>query len=161
MQLLGELAKRLGRELRDTDMLSRISGDEFLLLLSPVQSQAEVAEFFESALQRLSAPFFIDGSEIFASTSVGVSLYPDHGESYDTLCQNADLAMYRVKNDGKGKAAFFDVSMEHEALRPHEGGAVAAARHPREAVLLRLPDQGRHPHPGDQGHRGAGAAARP
>jgi diguanylate cyclase (GGDEF)-like protein len=114
-QLLSELAKRLGRELRDTDMLSRISGDEFLLLLAPVQSLAEVAEFFESALQRLSAPFFIDGSEIFASTSVGVSLYPDHGESYDVLCQNADLAMYRVKNDGKGKAAFFDVSMEHEA----------------------------------------------
>src|SRR6202023_812587 len=114
-QLLGELAKRLGRELRDTDMLSRISGDEFLLLLAPVQSLAEVAEFFESALQRLSAPFFIDGSEIFASPSVGVSLYPDHGESYDVLCQNADLAMYRVKNDGKGKAAFFDLSMEHEA----------------------------------------------
>ncbi|HEY2247397.1 MAG TPA: EAL domain-containing protein [Bradyrhizobium sp.] len=114
-QLLSELAKRLCRELRDTDMLSRISGDEFLLLLAPVQSMAEVAEFVESALQRLSAPFFIDGSEIFASTSVGVSLYPDHGESYDALCQNADLAMYRVKNDGKGKAAFFDVSMEHEA----------------------------------------------
>ncbi len=114
-QLLIELAKRLGRELRDTDMLSRISGDEFLLLLAPVQNLAEVAEFFESALQRLSAPFFIDGSEIFASTSVGVSLYPDHGDSYDVLCQNADLAMYRVKNDGKGKAAFFDVSMEHEA----------------------------------------------
>jgi cyclic di-GMP phosphodiesterase Gmr len=114
-QLLVELAKRLGRELRDTDMLSRISGDEFLLLLAPVQSLVEVAEFFESALQRLSAPFFIDGSEIFASTSVGVSLYPDHGESYDVLCQNADLAMYGAKNDGKGKAAFFDLSMEHEA----------------------------------------------
>ncbi len=114
-QLLGEFAKRLGRELRDTDILSRISGDEFLLLLAPVQSLAEVAEFFESALKRLSAPFFIDGSEIFASTSVGVSLYPDHGESYEALCQNADLAMYRVKNDGKGKAAVFDVSMEHEA----------------------------------------------
>jgi diguanylate cyclase (GGDEF)-like protein/PAS domain S-box-containing protein len=114
-QLLCELAKRLGRELRDTDMLSRISGDEFLLLLAPVRNLAEVAEFFEEAQQRLNAPFFIDGSEIFASTSVGVSLYPDHGDNYDTLCQNADLAMYRVKNDGKGKAAFFDVSMEHEA----------------------------------------------
>ena len=114
-QLLSELARRLGRELRDTDMLSRISGDEFLLLLAPVQNVAEVAEFIESTLKRLSAPFFIDGSEIFASTSIGVSLYPDHGESYDVLCQNADLAMYRVKNDGKGKAVFFDVSMEHEA----------------------------------------------
>src|SRR5262249_41245047 len=95
-QLLSEFARRLGRELRDTDMLARISGDEFLLLLAPVQSAAEVTEFIEASLKRLSAPFFIDGSEIFASTSIGVSLYPDHGDSYDVLCQNADLAMYRV-----------------------------------------------------------------
>ena len=114
--LLVEIAKRLGRELRDTDMLSRISGDEFLLLLYPVQSQQEVAEFLQSALERLSAPFFIDGSEIFASTSVGISLYPDHGQTYDVLRQNADLAMYRVKNEGKGSAAFFNSGMEHEAL---------------------------------------------
>jgi diguanylate cyclase (GGDEF)-like protein len=114
--LLIELARRLGRELRETDMLSRISGDEFLLLLSPIQGQREVADFLESLLKRLRAPFFIDGSEIFASTSVGVSLYPDHGASYEVLRQNADLAMYRVKNDGKGAAAFFNSGMEHEAL---------------------------------------------
>jgi diguanylate cyclase (GGDEF)-like protein len=114
--LLIELARRICRELRDTDMLSRISGDEFLLLLSPVRNHEEVAEFLRSLLERLSAPFFIDGSEIFASTSVGVSLYPDHGQSYDVLRQNADLAMYRVKNDGKGAVAFFDSGMEHEAL---------------------------------------------
>src|SRR6185312_8938153 len=114
--LLIELARRICRELRDTDMLSRISGDEFLLLLSPVQNQEEVAEFLKSLLERLTAPFFIDSSEIFASTSVGVSIHPDHGQSYDVLRHNADLAMYRVKNDGKGAAAFFDSGMEHEAL---------------------------------------------
>src|SRR5215470_15314913 len=65
-ELLIELARRLGRELRETDMLSRISGDEFLLLLHPIQGAHEVAEFIQSMLQRLSAPFFIDGSEIFA-----------------------------------------------------------------------------------------------
>jgi diguanylate cyclase (GGDEF)-like protein len=114
--LLIELARRLGRELRDSDMLARISGDEFLLLLSPIQGQQEVADFLEQVRGRLTAPFFIDGSEIFASTSVGVSIYPDHGQSYDVLRQNADLAMYRVKNDGKGAAAFFNAGMEHEAL---------------------------------------------
>src|SRR6202008_3617749 len=70
--LLVELAKRLSRSLRATDMLSRISGDEFLLLLSPVQNVQEVADYLQSTLEQLSAPFFIDGSEIFASTSVGV-----------------------------------------------------------------------------------------
>ena len=114
--LLVEVAHRIGLNLRQSDMLSRISGDEFLLLLTPIQSEHEVAEYIRFTLERLKAPFFIDGSEIFASTSIGVSLYPDHGRSYDTLRQNADIAMYRVKNDGKGSAAFFDASMEREAL---------------------------------------------
>jgi cyclic di-GMP phosphodiesterase Gmr len=114
--LLVEVAKRLGLDLRESDMLSRISGDEFLLLLNPVQSEHEVAEYIRFMLQRLRAPYFIDGSEIFASTSIGVSLYPEHGRSYEQLRQNADIAMYRVKNDGKGAAAFFDATMEREAL---------------------------------------------
>src|ERR1700742_4918444 len=114
--LLIEVAKRLGLDLRESDMLSRISGDEFMLLLNPIRDEAEVAEYIEATLQRLKAPFFIDGSEVFASVSIGVSLYPEHGRSYDVLRQNADIAMYRVKNDGKGSAAFFDAGMEHEAL---------------------------------------------
>src|ERR1700724_2025915 len=61
--LLVEVAKRLGRGLRDTDMLARISGDEFLLLLAPIQGEHEVAEFIGSTLELLTAPFFIDGSE--------------------------------------------------------------------------------------------------
>jgi cyclic di-GMP phosphodiesterase Gmr len=114
--LLVEFAKRVGLALRASDMLSRISGDEFVLLLDPIQNEHEVAEYIDFTLQRLKAPFFIDGSEIFASTSIGVSLYPDHGHSFDLLCQNADIAMYCVKNDGKGAAAFFDAGMEREAL---------------------------------------------
>src|SRR5207248_7817963 len=106
--LLKEMAKRLGLDLRDSDILSRISGDEFLLMLNPVQNESEVAEYIHFILQRLKAPFFIDESEIFASTSIGVSLYPEHGGSYDALRQNADIAMYRAKNGGKGAAAFFD-----------------------------------------------------
>jgi diguanylate cyclase (GGDEF)-like protein len=114
--LLVEMTRRLGLSLRETDILSRISGDEFLLLLNPVQTEQEVADYIEFMLQRLKAPFFIDQSEIFASTSIGVSLYPEHGRSYDELRQNADIAMYRVKNAGKGAAAFFDASMEVEAM---------------------------------------------
>jgi cyclic di-GMP phosphodiesterase Gmr len=113
--LLVEMAKRLGLDLRESDILSRISGDEFVLLLNPIQSESEVAEFINFILQRMKAPFFIDDSEIFASTSIGVSLYPEHGRTYDVLRQNADIAMYRVKNSGRGAVAFFDSSMEREA----------------------------------------------
>ena len=114
--LLVEVAKRIGLNLRESDMLSRISGDEFLLLLDPIQGEHEVTEYIDFMLRRLRAPFFIDGSEIFASTSIGVGLCPEHGRSFDQLCQNADIAMYSVKNDGKGAAAFFDAGMEREAL---------------------------------------------
>ncbi|MBR0793987.1 EAL domain-containing protein [Bradyrhizobium jicamae] len=114
--LLVELSKRLGLALRETDILSRISGDEFLLLLNPISGDHEVAEFIHVMQERLKAPFFIEQSEIFASTSIGVSLYPQHGRSYEALRQNADIAMYRVKNNGKGSTAFFDASMEREAL---------------------------------------------
>ena len=114
--LLIEFAKRLSLDLRQSDMLSRISGDEFLLLLHPIQDQQEVAEYLDLLLQRLRAPFFIDDSEVFASASIGVSLYPEHGRSYDALRQNADIAMYQVKNQTKGAAVFFDAGMESEAL---------------------------------------------
>jgi c-di-GMP phosphodiesterase Gmr len=114
--LLVEVAKRIGLNLRESDMLSRISGDEFLLLLDPIQGEHEVTEYIDFVLQRLRAPFFIDGSEIFASASIGVGLCPEHGRSFDQLCQNADIAMYSVKNDGRGAAAFFDAGMERDAL---------------------------------------------
>jgi cyclic di-GMP phosphodiesterase Gmr len=114
--LLVEVAKRIGLNLRESDMLSRISGDEFLLLLDPIEGEHEVTEYIDFVLQRLRAPFFIDGSEIFASASIGVGLCPEHGRSFDQLCQNADIAMYSVKNEGKGAAAFFDAGMERDAL---------------------------------------------
>jgi cyclic di-GMP phosphodiesterase Gmr len=114
--LLTEFSRRLGRDLRTTDTLSRISGDEFLLLLSPVSGEAEVLDFIETMLQRLKAPFFIDGSEVFASASIGICLYPEHGRSYDVLRKNADTAMYRAKNEAKGTAILFDSGMEREAL---------------------------------------------
>jgi c-di-GMP phosphodiesterase Gmr len=113
--LLVEMAKRLSLDLRESDMLSRISGDEFLLLLNPIESGSEVEEFIDFILQRMKAPFFIDDSEIFASTSIGVSLFPEHGRSYEVLRQNADIAMYRVKNSGRGASVFFNSSMEREA----------------------------------------------
>jgi diguanylate cyclase (GGDEF)-like protein/PAS domain S-box-containing protein len=128
--LLVGVAKRLGMELRESDMLSRISGDEFLLLLNPIRSQDEVAEFIDFLLQRLKAPFYIDGSELFASASIGISIYPEHGGDYDTLRQNADIAMYRVKSATKGAAVIFDVAMEREALE-----RMALEQSLRQAIL--------------------------
>lgn len=130
--LLVGIAKRLSLELRDTDVLSRISGDEFLLLLDPITSEAEVAGHIEFLLQRLKAPFYIDGTEVFASASIGISLYPEHGRNYEALRQNADIAMYRVKSDAKGASAIFNIAMEREALE-----RMAVEQSLRQAILDR------------------------
>ncbi len=114
--LLKQFAQRIGFHLRDTDFLGKISGDEFLLLLNPVQSDTEIAEFIVGLLRRLKAPYLIDGSEVFASASIGVSCFPEHGRTYEALCQNADIAMYQAKSRTKGTFAIFDAGMEHETV---------------------------------------------
>lgn len=115
--LLIKVAKRLQSELGPEDVLARISGDEFLLLIEPAADHDETRRRIEHLLHRVKVPFFIDGFEVLASASIGVSLYPDHGHNYDTLRQKADLAMYRVKSGGKGGFAIFDSDMEDDAAQ--------------------------------------------
>ena len=113
--LLVKLGARLSAMLQPTELLARIGGDEFVLLLTPVADQARLKADVDAIVERLKQPFFIDGHEIFASASIGVSLYPQHGRSYDMLRRNADSAMYRVKSGVKGGAMLFDQSMGHAA----------------------------------------------
>lgn len=114
-QLLARFAERLNSMLGPNDMLGRLSGDEFLLLLSPVDCRDELMEAIEQFSARLKEPFIVEGFEIFASASVGVSVYPDDGTSYDMLKINADRAMYAVKGAVKGAVRFFDPSIDHAA----------------------------------------------
>ena len=100
--LLVKIGERLSHALRPTDMLARVGGDEFVLLLSPAEATPEMAEVVEGFLERLKEPFFIEGHEIFASASIGVSLFPADGLSFETLCANADRAMYRSKGGDQG-----------------------------------------------------------
>lgn len=110
-QLLAGVAERVGSKLRGTDMLARLSGDEFLLMLTPIRDDADLAADLNWLLERLREPFFIDGHEISISGSFGVALYPRDGTSYATLHTNADRAMYWTKNATKGAVRFFDRSI--------------------------------------------------
>ncbi len=112
-QLLVKMAARITQAIRASDLLARVGGDELLLLLAPVTSAEAVTDTVSRILKRLKEPFFIDGHEIFSSASIGVSLYPDHGESYSVLRVNADSAMYRIKSDTKGGVSLFDPHIGH------------------------------------------------
>jgi c-di-GMP phosphodiesterase Gmr len=109
--LLVKVAQRITANVRPSDILSRISGDEFLLVLSPLDDENELATVIENLLQQLKEPFLIEGFEILTSASIGVSVYPDHGLNYEMLRRAADTAMYRIKTGAKGGAALFDTDM--------------------------------------------------
>lgn len=113
--LLAKVAQRLSAELDARDLLTRISGDEFLLLLGDATNRDQLIGRLQHLRERIQAPFYIDGFEVFASASIGVSIYPDHGSSFEVLRRNADTAMYRAKGKAKGSYAIFDAEMEREA----------------------------------------------
>ena len=113
--LLVRIASRILSCLRPTDVLARLGGDEFVLVLTPLQDDADMTAEVERVGARLKDPFFIDGHEIFASASIGVSVFPEHGPTYEMLRRNADCAMYRAKHGQKGGVVVFDDTLSHAA----------------------------------------------
>jgi diguanylate cyclase (GGDEF)-like protein len=99
--LLREVAHRVGGCLRKSDTLSRIGGDEFTVLLNPVESVDGAEKALRRIAEALQAPLTILDHKISVSASIGLSVYPDHGEDPATLMRNADLAMYDAKGHGK------------------------------------------------------------
>lgn len=106
--LLCQVASRLSKLMRPCDLVGRISGDEFLLLVDPIESDEWLSEFMQDVARCLKEPFFIEGFEIFTSASIGVSICPLHGEDYEALRRNADSAMYQAKAGIKGNALIFN-----------------------------------------------------
>lgn len=113
-RLLKAVAKRLQSCLRSGDTLSRFGGDEFTLLLPEVRTRDDVVVIAEKILDRLHEPFVIDGHELFVGASIGISMYPEAGDSGEALIQNADIAMYHVKSRGKNGYQFFSEEMNHQ-----------------------------------------------
>jgi predicted signal transduction protein with EAL and GGDEF domain len=92
-------------------MLARLGGDEFVLLLNPIPDRDATLAAVTDISERLKRPYFIDGHEIFASASIGLSLYPEHGTTYEIMHRQADSAMYRVKGSVKGGVSVFEETM--------------------------------------------------
>ena len=109
--LLRAVADRITSTIRPADTLARISGDEFLLLISPLDEEQHLPALINRVLDALKQPFEIEGHAVLTSASVGASIFPLHGTSYETLQRCADSAMYRAKSDRKGSARYFDMTM--------------------------------------------------
>ena len=109
--LLKNVAARINQSIRGNDTLARISGDEFLLLIEPLESEAALPPLIDRVVNALKQPFHIEGHEVMTSASIGASIYPLHGDTYESLRRSADSAMYRAKRHRKGSVSYFDASM--------------------------------------------------
>ena len=122
--LLQQAAARIRSVLRSSDTPARLGGDEFLVMLEGLEQgqQAEVvARKLVSAFEK---SFSVEGREIYTTTSIGISVYPDDGESVDLLMQHADTAMYQAKMKGRGNFQYFSQNMrtateEHVIIETH------------------------------------------
>jgi len=110
-KLLQAVAMRLRHCLREGDTLARIGGDEFTLLLPEVHSKNDAEIIASKIIKSLKMPFKIDNHELFVSTSIGISQYPEDGQTMESLIKHADIAMYSVKGKGKNGYEFYHIDM--------------------------------------------------
>ncbi|MBS9405712.1 EAL domain-containing protein [Halomonas sp. TRM85114] len=115
-QLLHEVAKRLSRCVRAEDTVSRQGGDEFIVALTGIKVEQDVALIADKILTAISSPFLLEDIEINLGISIGVACFPRHGEDAGTLLRNADAAMYVAKGLGRNCYQFYAPEMNVQAL---------------------------------------------
>lgn len=105
-QLLKIVAQRLTHCLRSSDIVSRLGGDEFTMILPAIPQVDYAANVAQKILETLSHVFMLDGQKVFVTVSIGISIYPLDSEVEETLIKNADTAMYRAKQLGRNQLQF-------------------------------------------------------
>jgi diguanylate cyclase (GGDEF)-like protein len=107
-EFLKEVSMRLLTAVRVADVVCRQGGDEFLIGLPDMASNDDIAQVAKNVLQQMQAPFILRETEILASCSIGIAVYPKDGRNFEELLRHADLAMYQAKESGRNTYRFFD-----------------------------------------------------
>ena len=115
--LLKAVSDRLKTLLRQDDLLVRWGGDEFAIITKVIDSTDAVVQIAESIIQALTLPFSCGGHQLHITTSVGVSIYPDHNTEVEGLIRNADMAMYRAKEEGRNCFKFYIPNMQEQSFQ--------------------------------------------
>lgn len=115
--LLKNLSQRLRGTVREEDTIARLGGDEFAVLLHHVSGAEGCEKVARGILEAITEPMTVPGGELVITSSIGITLAPDDGSSYEQLLKNADMAMYRAKKAGRNNIQFFSEDMNHEMQR--------------------------------------------
>ncbi|HEX4762786.1 MAG TPA: EAL domain-containing protein [Usitatibacter sp.] len=110
-RLLQSVASRILVCVREGDTVSRVGGDEFVIVIPAVESAADASSVAAKILEVLGAAFHLHGNDLHVAASIGISLYPGDGADAETLMRNADTAMYYAKDSGRGNFQFFTQHM--------------------------------------------------
>lgn len=113
-KLLQQQAERIRKAVREEDAVSRMGGDEFTIMLAPVNAISEVTTLSKRILDELNTPIVIGNHTLEVGASIGVALYPDDGETVEELIKNADMALYEAKNAGRNRVNFFSFKLDLE-----------------------------------------------
>ena len=116
-RLLQEIARRLRNSVREEDTIARLGGDEFAVLLSQVSGAEGCEKVARGLLEAITKPIEVPGGELVITSSIGLTLAPDDGRSYEQLLKNADMAMYRAKKAGRNNIQFFSSDMNDDMVR--------------------------------------------
>ncbi len=131
-RLLQSVASRILVCVREGDTVSRVGGDEFVIVIPAIESSSDASTVASKILEVLASSFHLHGHDLHVGTSIGISLYPSDGSDAETLMRNADTAMYHAKDSGRGNFQFFTEHMNVAAQ-----GRLAIENALRRALELR------------------------
>lgn len=112
--ILQEIARRIHQIIGEDNIVTRMGGDEFIVLLPDLVNEQAAYSITDEILQGIEQPILIDNQEFHVTTSIGISMYPDHGDTIDILMRNADVAMYSVKDHGGNASRMYNQAMTEQ-----------------------------------------------
>ncbi|MFT5661838.1 MAG: diguanylate cyclase (GGDEF)-like protein/PAS domain S-box-containing protein [Sulfurimonas sp.] len=139
-EILIESAKLMKQSLRDSDLLSRVGGDEFIIMLDTIDDEYSAAQVSRKILALFSEPIQTKQHSLRITLSIGISIFPEDGNDYKTICKHADIAMYKAKESGKNTFRYYKKELStHVENRLNMEQSLIAALKKNEIYLVYQP----------------------